>query len=196
MNIKFNLESVLTVMNCELVRKEEATKTHVFYVLKAKNLDVWYDAVGNSVGTVKLGYRWSDLEKVNKYVDGRVAEVRSRVAYIEKYKAERKAKDEELAKQVNVGDIYSTTWGYEASFHDYYEVVGKKGNMFILRELAVEYVDKEATSWASLGWKKPVAGKYVGEPFARKFSGSGFRISSFQHASKWDGVVREDENWH
>ena len=194
--MRFNLKSILEIMNCEVVRKEEPAKTHVFYVLKAKDREMWYDAIGNSAGTVKLGYRWSDLEKVNKYVDGKVADVRSRVAWVAKHKAERKAKDEELAGQIQIGDIYSTCWGYEANFHDYYEVVGKKGKMFILRELAVEYVNNEATSWASCGWKKPVAGKYAGEPFARKFSGSGFRISSFQYASKWDGVVREDNNWH
>lgn len=196
MTIKFNLQSVLEVMNCEVVRKEEAAKARVFYVLKAKDREMWYDAVANSVGTVKLGYRWSSLEDVNKYIDKQVAEIRSRLAYREKRKAEQKAKDEELAGLVKIGDIYSSCWGYEANFHDYYEVVGKKGNMFILRELAVEYVDNEATSWASQGWKKPVAGTYAGEPFARKFSGGGFRISSFQYASKWDGVVREDNNWH
>ena len=194
--MRFNLESVLEVMNCEVVRKEEADKAHVFYILKRKDIELWYDAMANSVGTVKLGYRWSDLEKVNKYVDGKVADVRSHVAWREKRKAERKVKDEEEASQVQIGDIYSSCYGYEAEFHDYYQVVGKKGKMFMLQRLSVEYVNNAPTSWASRGWKKPVAGEYDGEPFARKFSGGGFKISSYEYAHKWDGVVREDNNWH
>lgn len=194
--MRFNLDSVLQVMNCEVVRKEEADKTHVFYVLKAKDREVWYDAVANSAGTVKLGYRWSEAEKVNKYVDDKVAGIRDRAARWAKYKAEQKAKDEEAAEQVKIGDIYSSCWGYEAEFHEYYEVVGKKGKMFLLRKSAVERVDRDPTSWASHGWYKPVAGKYAGEPFARKFSGGGFRMSSYEYAHKWDGVVREDNNWH
>lgn len=196
-DFKVNLESVLAIYDCEVVEKIQANKRYTFYVLKSKKEDIWYDAVENSAGTVKVGYFWRDESKVREYVEKKVADVKSHDEMVAQWKAERKAKDDALADAVKVGDIYSSCWGYEANFYEYYEVVGKKGKMFVLRKLEVERVDKDPEcGWASQGWFKPVAGKYVGEDIVRKLSSGGFKISSFEFAGKWDGVVREDANWH
>ena len=105
-----------------------------------------------------------------------------------KFKAERKAADktrkEAAAKDANVGDIYYTSWGYDQTNVDFYQIVGKKGQTFQVQEIGTKTVQE------SQGSDSVIAEPSVkcGEVMTKRMNASGgFTISSFEYALPWDG---------
>ena len=95
----------------------------------------------------------------------------------------------ERTHSLKVGDILTSSWGYEQTNYDFYEVVALNGkSMVTLRKLARK---SDETGWLR-GTTVPVPGQYVGEPFRRKASASSYNeayvsINSYAGAWKWDG---------
>ena len=71
-------------------------------------------------------------------LDAALAEAVESQARVAAYKAERAAKRKAFAHDVKVGDIYRTSWGYEQTNIEYFEVIEVKGKHAILREIAQE----------------------------------------------------------
>ena len=110
---------------------------------------------------------------------------------------EAKAKHAAEGHTLQVGDILSSSWGYEQTNVDFYEVVAVSKCMVTLHELA--QVSTE-TDWAR-GRCIPQSGKYKGEPFRRKADKHGVMIESYEFASKWGArgpggiVIGKAESW-
>lgn len=94
-----------------------------------------------------------------------------------------------LASAVAVGDIFVSTWGYDQTNVDFYQVVGMTKTMVKLREIAKRLVRGrgEPTEYVL-----PIANKFQG-PMIRKKLKSGWRgqpwvdLTSYSGAGKWDG---------
>lgn len=83
---------------------------------------------------------------------------------------------------LTVGDVLRSTWGYEQTNIDYYEVVALKGKtMVTLRAIGAQC---EPTEWMQ-GNSVPVPGQYIGAPRSYKVNGHSntVRIESFAIAS-------------
>jgi hypothetical protein len=134
-------------------------------------------------------YRFSKddhrAKRIAEFIEGR----KSRAKLMSERKAER-AKPHSL----KVGDVLVSSWGYEQTNVDYYEVIEVKGAAtVVIREIAQE---REATEWEQ-GKAVPVPGHYIGEPMIKRASpDNAVRIASYAHAFKWDGRPRHFSSYH
>lgn len=94
---------------------------------------------------------------------------------------------------LKIGDVLHSSWGWEQTNNDYYEVVAIKGKRtVILREIASSY--KETGHLC--GERKPLPGKFISEPFEKRVcnTGNSVNIDLVRHAhfekpiSEVDGV--------
>lgn len=87
-----------------------------------------------------------------------------------------------LVDTVKVGDIFYTSWGYDQTNIDFYEIVGKTPKM-------VKYVaigkNLEFGEYTDAVTPDPtIKGKKVRRA---KVDDYGFSVSTFEHAMPWDG---------
>lgn len=83
-----------------------------------------------------------------------------------------------------VGDILVSSYGYEQTNVDFYEVVAVQNRTVILRELAQE---REATGPMS-GHAVPRLGHYVGEPIRKRANPrNGVKLAAGVYAHPWNG---------
>jgi hypothetical protein len=104
----------------------------------------------------------------------------------EKAKEERKAAKAAVSNEnIEVGSIWYSSWGYEQTNIDFYEVVGKFGKKgLIFREV---YQNREVDGYES-GTCVPRPGDYKGEEFRKQInSESWISLNSFSGMSPWGG---------
>ena len=93
----------------------------------------------------------------------------------------------------SVGDILSSSWGYNQTNIDFYEIVGFTKTMVKLRKIEKKRVGDRGTSLLVM----PVPGRYKG-PVLRRKAGTGWRgglavsINSYALATTWDGKPEEE----
>jgi hypothetical protein len=82
-----------------------------------------------------------------------------------------------------VGSILSSSWGYDQTNVDFYEVVAVTGKQVIIREIAAKQVGRDSVV--------PVIGKFVGAPMRKApsiYRGKPWvKINSYASAKLWDG---------
>lgn len=89
---------------------------------------------------------------------------------------------------VKVGDFFYSSWGYDQTNIDFYEVVGLTGASVKVRQVSKAYQgDRMAPQVAVV----PVAGAYTSEPMTKRiqqgFSTPAFTVNSYAVATLWDG---------
>ncbi len=90
-----------------------------------------------------------------------------------------------LPHALKVGDILYSSWGYDQTNIDFYQVIELRGKtQVILRELAQ---DRIKTGWLQ-GDATPKLGEFTSDPIRRKADHqNNVRICSVCHARPWDG---------
>ncbi len=82
-----------------------------------------------------------------------------------------------------VGSILYSSWGYDQTNVDFYEVVAVTGKQVIIREIAAKQVGRDSVV--------PVPGKFVGAPMRKApsiYQGKPWvKINSYASAKLWDG---------
>jgi len=85
---------------------------------------------------------------------------------------------------LKVGDILNTSWGYEQTSVEFYEIVAVSGVMVTLRQIAAD----TTTTGFMCGETIPYPGEFIGEPIRRRASASNWvKIHSSASASPWNG---------
>ena len=128
---------------------------------------VSYEAAGAPYGQAFLGkqakpvwhYRFRTPEAREAKFTEQLERAKSAVAY----KAEKAAKKAAFQPSLKVGDLLVSSWGYDQTNVDYYEVVWAKGKMVDIRKVAQNSTE---TGYLS-GQCSPKKGAYVG-PVMRK----------------------------
>lgn len=114
---------------------------------------------------------------------------------IEARKEKRKPTEEKL-KTIKLGDIYYTSWGWEQTNIDFYQVIEMKGASISLRKISTRMIEQD--SWGS-GKVMPVKDKFIEEKFTKRASFElgmpTFNISSFKTAYPWDGKYKGCSWW-
>lgn len=88
--------------------------------------------------------------------------------------------------QLMLGSILYSTWGYEQTNCDFYQVCAiVSKTMVVIRQIATARTTDGDQHMS--GTVKPVPGKFVGTPMRKRATSSGIRLSSFSSASVWDG---------
>jgi len=103
----------------------------------------------------------------------------------EAYKAEQR-KNRTSPTTLKVGDILVSSWGYEQTNIEFYQVVKVVGNNSIdIRRVAD---DRTSRDGGFTGMATPIADQFVEETQRRRAGADNtVKFSSFQYASEWDG---------
>ena len=87
---------------------------------------------------------------------------------------------------VEIGTIFYSTWGYEQTNIDYYEVVKSTPKTVTVRMIAQDAVENDMR-----GTCTPCPGHFIGEPIRRKVQRycdePSLKIKSYAYAYPWDG---------
>jgi len=128
-------------------------------------------------------------------------DLKSLEVYIDHHRFLLSEKDVELAPIVKsvpkVGDVFYTSWGYEQTNIDFYQVVDVKGESVVIRPIADETVDYANLS----GKKKAKKDSFTGTPMTKRLRYSENGNPSFKIASyAWAHPDRDGEHffseWH
>lgn len=140
-------------------------------------------------------YRFRTTERRDQWRDELI---QSYQAHAER-KAERKATRQNYKHDVKVGDIFYTSWGWEQTNIDFYQVTQVNGKMATIHQIAGSVTDYHSSM---SGEKVATPGAFVerAEPM-RKMIQRGYdgqpimNISSFELASRWDGEPKGWSSW-
>lgn len=167
--------------------KNEAVGRHPFITLITSEKGVKKDTI----------YGWDELEEAREYIQKKADNLRANEISDKLRKEERKIASQHFLEGLKVGDILCATWGYEAVWYDFYKVVGKQGSYVLLRELKkTRNFDGCSYDWASHGVVAPTDEFENDEVLKRKARDGYVSINSYASAFPWDGVAREEANWH
>lgn len=129
-------------------------------------------------------YTFSNEAQRAKRIQETIEANRSALAYKQQQQQERK----DFQHNLKIGDILNSSWGYDQTNVEFYEVVQVAGKQVLIREVAQKIVRQSA----DMNWVVPVPGKFVGAPqkvIPRKaLSNSvGVKIDSSINAYLWNG---------
>jgi len=102
----------------------------------------------------------------------------------EQAKADYEARKDAEADQVEVGGIYYTSWGYDQTRVDFYQVVERTAKMVKYIALGKSVYDTKCPTADTCVADPMIKGKKI---YTAKINGNGWRVSSFEYAMPWDG---------
>lgn len=116
---------------------------------------------------------------------------------IERAEARLESKKEAKAKKqvitAEVGDVFNTSWGYEQTNVEFYQVIERNGKTgVVIQEIAHESVKE--TSWCS-DEVKPVKNAFIGEPMTKRLGVYGIKINDVARASRTDWNATHHRSW-
>jgi|GEM_PF-909000 hypothetical protein len=126
-------------------------------------------------------------EAIQKLIDSRKARM--------KVKEEEQAEKRKFSTDLFMGDILYTSWGYDQTNVDWYEVVEVTGpQSVIIREIGAT---TRRTDSAGNDYMMPTPGDYIGPEMKKRVSpGNSIKITSFAYAHKWDGKPKYETGAH
>jgi hypothetical protein len=113
-------------------------------------------------------------------------------------KTARREERKAFAHTVKVGDLYHTSWGYDQTNVEYFQVVEVKGKFAVLREIGAKHID----SGFDRGTKTPVKDNFLaprydgddtGRPIRRLIQDGCIKIDDVRRA--WPTKVGEAHSW-
>lgn len=121
------------------------------------------------------------IEKMINYMVRVANNIDSRI----KEKKQRAEKAKEAAAAMKVGDVLNTSWGYEQTNVEFYQIIEKKGMTVTLQELGHSLAKDNGNMSEDV---IPNFHNKIGEPFKKRVSSGGYvKINSSAYASQWNG---------
>lgn len=134
-------------------------------------------AFWGSAGRPLFHYSYRKVEDRDKRLDEFFASLASSAAYKAKLAAERKAS----GRGLELGDVLVSSWGYDQTNTDYYEVTKLIGEKQV--EIRMIGAQVEETGWLC-GQSVPAPGKFVGEPMVKLARNGCVSVRGFASAHK------------
>lgn len=135
-------------------------------------------------------YRFRTQAERDNYIQKFVADCKTRI----EMKAERKANTILVSNPVKVGDIFLSSWGYEQTNADFYQVREVKGSFVWIQRIASQMVEGGSASGMSSNVVAVKDAFIEGREVLRKrvttWDGGksiSLKIKSCAHAYPWDG---------
>tara|TARA_Y100000310_G_scaffold345581_1_gene466894 strand:- start:4669 stop:5247 length:579 start_codon:yes stop_codon:yes gene_type:complete len=144
-------------------------------------LKVWVGKQKNP----KMNYYFRSEERRNQAIKSAKDGADTRQEYKQKRKAERKA----FKPDIKIGDIYYSSWGYEQTNIDFYQVIEIKGKAtVVLKEIAQDTVEGSNYSHGMACEVIAVKDKFLNDKtITKRVSQYGISLTSYSSARKWDG---------
>lgn len=115
---------------------------------------------------------------VKRHFEGR----RAALAAKEQRKEAGKSEAEKFAQAIEVGDIFYTSWGYDQTNIDYYEITSVSGQTVTVRKVAMSSED------LGYDWRYkcvPQSGQFIGEATRHRIQAGYLKIDG-HYAHKWN----------
>jgi hypothetical protein len=87
-----------------------------------------------------FNYTYPNMAKAGEKVDGFIKQIKEFKARKEKAKADSKVKAKVQLENIKVGDIFYSSWGYDQTNIDFYQIVEKKAGSAVAREIGQKIV--------------------------------------------------------
>ena len=161
----------------------ENYKDHLFFVYRNVNNDI-VAAYLRAGKTSKLSwhYRFKSPEQLKSHIDKEKRYIDNYIATQESYAI----KTLEKKKSFIVGQILTSSWGYEQTNVDFYKIIERSGDTVTIQK--VKSIITEESSYYS-GKVIPFAEQTVGEPFRKRINKYGsITLTSYSNAYLWDGT--------
>jgi hypothetical protein len=127
-------------------------------------------------------YTYTDQQE--SQLQSQIKETISNYLAIQAMKKKKQEERKNFQHGMNVGDILYSSWGYDQTNVDWYQITAVVGKSIVMREIAGKSVGSDKTV--------PQPGHFVGEPMKKIPQGAGsdrasVKINSFSYAYPWDG---------
>lgn len=128
-------------------------------------------------------YRYRDAAKREQAIAAAFQRNREHAERMANRKTERKAKAETFATELQVGDIFHHSYGYDETHHVYHEVVAIKGRYAIVRPIAQA---QEQLGYDDRHRCMPQSGAFTGPEVRCLIQDGRILVDRHYHASKWN----------
>ncbi len=188
--------------NCEIVDRQihevsEKSLNYTVYTWDEKHSSNYQYLVYFTKNGKRISYNMytSAMER-----DGRLfallSEAEDHIKTIKERKQRETKRKEEMINSVKIGDIFVSSWGYDQTNVDAYQVIEKKSKTLVLAEIRLAQVSG-TESYMSCR-VVPVKDAFIDKNITIKklISFNGIKISSYNWASKWDGKSSYYNSWY
>lgn len=144
---------------------------------------------GNSK-KITNNYRYKSIEDREK----RILDFKKSADSWLKLKEDRKEKKKNNRITAEVGDLFYTSWGYDQTNIDFYQVIEKVGKAtVIIRKISAAVLENEG----SHDRIKAVKNSFIGEPMRKRLGTWGIKIASYATATKtsWESTKSETNSY-
>lgn len=131
-------------------------------------------------------YRYSNEQKREEAISNFFKRIETNSQYKKELKARQKELRGEFLEKIQIGSLFATSWGYEQTNVEWYQVTNVKGCSVYLRQIAADITPNGYMS----GDSKPVKDTFIGEEFKRIVRGASIRIDEVVNAYPSDGSSR------
>lgn len=148
---------------------------------------------------VAMGFKGSALKPWFYYrfrsVENRIKFVNERIQFLIEHESKGKAsrKSPPACDYFMVGDVLYTSWGYDQTNVDWYQVTKVKGKSIWLRRIAENSSD---AGNCSSGYTQPRRNEFIGAEFRKTVQKDGYVSASFGSMRKWDGKAKYCSTYH
>jgi len=133
-----------------------------------------------------VNYCFQSNEKLDNYIQEMSGRFDSWIQIKKERRVERSSVD---MSKVKIGDILYSSWGYDQTNIDFYQVVEKKNKSVVIRQIASKITDDDAGCMSN--YVQPVKDHFIGTELMKRICnyGNGYSvsISSYQSASLHNG---------
>lgn len=180
------------INNCKIISEVPATnfaaksrinrEGTITFSFKEKNIfQIYYTAKGDicvAFTTTKCkkdicNYRFASQEKAENYIVRQMEAIERAEKYKQEAKEQRNAAKKQFSEKVAVDDIFYTSWGYDQTNVDFYQVVEVKGMKLKIRKIAGNY-DQQGFNSGRVGAD---FGNFISDEITVMISGNGFSVN-------------------
>ena len=131
-------------------------------------------------------YTYPNMQKAGEAIDRITNQIKEYKATRDKWRQDAKAQAKTSFEKIQPGDILNTSWGYDQTNVEFYQVIEKKGtSSVVLREIDGEMVPSSGYS-SMAGMIKPIKDKFIGAPFVARVTPYGAKVGRYM-ASPYTG---------
>ena len=133
-------------------------------------------------------YRFKNIEQRIEFINKQIETLKSHES---KGKASRKSPP--ASDHFMVGDVLYTSWGYDQTNVDWYQITKVKGKSIWLRKIAENSSD---AGNCSNGYTQPRRNEFIGGEFRKTVQKDGYISADFGSMRKWDGKAKYCSSYH
>ena len=194
----------------EVAPNDAATCKSLVEKYETEGLELTLDVAGTTARCVRpskrsrLGYvnvfhyYFRSTERMFEFCDKHLVDLEAKREYKAKRAVEKKERIEMARNSVIVDDIFVSSWGYEQTNVDAFQVVEKIGNAsVVLRPIACRAVEGTEISHGMAQNVVPVHNAFIGEEtITKRITEYGIKINSYSSAFQWDGKREFYNSWY